>query len=465
MIAIPQAMARQFRVSARKCCNGRARAPDPDVVIRQCKRTLTFTVHYPEVILQLTLPAQSDEEIGLVVPMSVLDLIQEVKAESVELHCKEKLKGEVRCLDQGQPRSESIQLIEPGNEHEPPRQPEEFTSMTEGFLKGLHECCSSVTRDGGRYALDRIQVRGKQGQVIGTDGKQALICGRIRFPFAEDLLLPAIPLFGLTDWQSQDVRVGRTASHLVISAGPWTVWLAILTSGKFPDVVSLVPRQSPTQVKFDLPEVMSLLKVIADLPGASEDDHPVTLDLNETATIRGRDTKTEETKEISLVHSKVEGPPARLALNRKLLARALALGCLTLHVTPGKPLAAKGEGMTFLAMPLDPDMIVSPVENATAVANSPISQSIPPVPLPQRRIDVKQPDQNGRSPNSKTDPPPSPEATDPLVAAEELRVVLADATLKAGKLVNALKSGRKEKRVLASVFAGLKLLNLNGTQP
>jgi hypothetical protein len=52
-----------------------------------------------------------------------------------------------------------------------------------------------------------------------------------------------------------------------------------------------------------------------------------------------------------------------------------------------------------------------------------------------------------------------------LIVAEELRVALADATLKASKLVNALKSGRKEKKVLASVFAGLKQLNLNGTQP
>ena len=50
---------------------------------------------------------------------------------------------------------------------------------------------------------------------------------------------------------------------------------------------------------------------------------------------------------------------------------------------------------------------------------------------------------------------------DPLVVAEELRTALADAAMKAAKLVAALKVGRKEKKVLATVFAGLKQLNLN----
>jgi len=59
---------------------------------------------------------------------------------------------------------------------------------------------------------------------------------------------------------------------------------------------------------------------------------------------------------------------------------------------------------------------------------------------------------NGHTPRG--DPP------DPHFAAEELRDSLADATAKASRLVAVLKAGRKEKRVLASVFANLKQLGL-----
>ncbi len=62
---------------------------------------------------------------------------------------------------------------------------------------------------------------------------------------------------------------------------------------------------------------------------------------------------------------------------------------------------------------------------------------------------------------------PQHEVPDPLTAAEELRAALAEATARAARLVNALKAGRKEKKALSAVWAGLKQLNLgpNGTAP
>ena len=50
---------------------------------------------------------------------------------------------------------------------------------------------------------------------------------------------------------------------------------------------------------------------------------------------------------------------------------------------------------------------------------------------------------------------------DPLTAAEELRTALGEALAKAGRLVAALKAGRKERKALAHVFAGLKQLKLD----
>ncbi|MCE9564894.1 MAG: hypothetical protein K8U57_22910 [Planctomycetes bacterium] len=67
---------------------------------------------------------------------------------------------------------------------------------------------------------------------------------------------------------------------------------------------------------------------------------------------------------------------------------------------------------------------------------------------------MKPPETNGHTP-PRGDPP------DPLFAAEELRDALADATAKAARLVAALKTVRKGKKVLETVFANLKQLGLD----
>lgn len=72
---------------------------------------------------------------------------------------------------------------------------------------------------------------------------------------------------------------------------------------------------------------------------------------------------------------------------------------------------------------------------------------------------MKPPLSNGHSPNDQHEPPRD-ELADTLAAAEELRAALADAATKATRLVSLLKNGRKEKKVLAAVWAGLKQLNL-----
>ena len=118
-----------------------------------------------------------------------------------------------------------------------PARPTQTLSLPVKFLTALHECGRSTTSDPARFALHRIQVRGAAGEVIGSDGHQALIWSGFEFPFEEDLLVPALPLFGSPEWTSHPaVSVGRTELHLVVSAGPWTVWLPIDATGRYPDV-------------------------------------------------------------------------------------------------------------------------------------------------------------------------------------------------------------------------------------
>ena len=71
--------------------------------------------------------------------------------------------------------------------------------------------------------------------------------------------------------------------------------------------------------------------------------------------------------------------------------------------------------------------------------------------------------ENGHPSNGRHHPPASePEFLDPLAEAEALRVLVVEVGTRLGRLIAALRSTRKEKKVLANVYAGLKQLNLAG---
>ena len=463
MIAISRAMIRQYLVAARKCQSRRTRGPDRDVVIRQQGGKLTFTTAYDEVVLQFGFPAPSAEESLVVVPMSVLDQFQQVKGDPlqqvkddpIELHCPANLKGEACWMEGSTRRSSNVQFIAPGQQHETLPLPAHFSAMPESFLQSLHECGRSTADHSVRFECTRIQVRGQDGQLIGTDTKIALVCSGFKFPFEENLLIPALPLFGLPALHAQDVRIGRTETHVAISADHWTVWLKIIT-GRYPDVANLVPRFPPTIARIDPLDATTLLNELPGLPGEKDEDQPVSLDLKEQVTVCGQDNERKSVKELVLRRSVVEGTHVRVTLNRKQLARAMSLGCHTLKVSPEKPLVIEGDNKFVLMVALETKLIRS-TKNDSRLPKPPIPQPLHP---PERNTGMNSHESNGRMPNGRPEPQPPTDTTDPLVVVEELRAALLEASTKATKLATLLKSGRREKKVLANVFAGLKQLNL-----
>src|SRR5439155_18394192 len=129
--------------------------------------------------------------------------------------------------DRGTPRALPVELVTPGRQHELP-EPPPLAPVGAAFLAALYECGRTAARDSGRFALSKVQVQGKAGRVVGTDSKSALLWGGFRLPFADDVLVPAVGVFGSRELASGvGVRVGRTATHLVVATGPWAVWLPI----------------------------------------------------------------------------------------------------------------------------------------------------------------------------------------------------------------------------------------------
>ncbi|VTT98795.1 Uncharacterized protein OS=Pirellula staleyi (strain ATCC 27377 / DSM 6068 / ICPB 4128) GN=Psta_3409 PE=4 SV=1 [Gemmataceae bacterium] len=447
MILFTRAVAQNFRALFARCVTGRPRGPAPPVVIqtRDEIRTLATTTT-AGVTLIYTFAAPKEPDDLLVLPVAVLAEVEGGTDEGVVLDRETKLRGVVRWHGCGKPRTLPVELILPGKQHERSAPPE-LTPVSVGLLAALHECGRTAAKESGRFALSKVQIQGKAGRVVGTDGKVALLWGGFAFPFADAVLVPSLSVFGSKPLaRTTDVTLGRSATHLVVGAGSWSVWLPNDTAAKYPDVAAVIPRHTPTTVRIDPADAAALLPVLPDLPGSDHELRPVTLDVDRVVRVRGR-SENGETREAVLERSTRSGPAVRVALDRRVLARALALGCHTARLTPDKPAVLEGNDITLVVVQLDPDLIAG-LATITPEPTDPTTE-------PERSPSVKS-ETNGHVP-PRGDPP------DPLELAEELRTALSDAAAIATRLVAALRQGSKQKKVLSALMTNLKQLNLGGT--
>lgn len=454
MIALAHALVGEFPSLFARCRLARQRSPLSEVIVQVREGILTLAAMTGDnILLSHQSPVPGCRNDLFVLPAEPLVELKNMLAESIQLERCSRIQVLVRWTAQDKPGSRHVDLIKPERRHRVPDLPE-LADANREFLTALHECGRTVARDNGRFALTKIQIQGSAGRVIGTDSKCAILWTGFAFPFSEVFLVPALPVFGSKELAREtDIRVGRTANHLVVAVGPWVLWLPIDSAARYPDVGRVIPRtEEATVVGIDEQDAAALLATLPGLPGANDEWRPVTLDLNGGAVVRAQGSESQAIREIYLTRSPVAGAAVAVALDRNHLRRVLTLGCHTIRARPGKPLVAEGPNRTVLVATLEDRAIVMASGTATRTstddANSP-----PSTVLPERNPVMKPP----------LSPEPSPqrdEHEDALAAAEDLRTALADATAKAGRLVTILKSGRKEKKALAAVWAGLKQLNL-----
>ena len=456
MIVLTRVLARQFRALARKCVSGRPRGPAPPVVMEARGGMLTVFVQTPDALLTHTSPTTVDDGL-IVVPMGVLEQIEGGTSDPVELSVRPKLAGRASWTVHGEPQSMEFAALLPGKMHTLPVPPERWHDVPASFLDALFECGRTACREPGRYAIHRIQLRGKAGQVIGTDGKQALLWGGFRLPVGGDRLVPALPVFGARELAgATGVRIGTTDTHLVVGVGPWSVWLPVDSAGRYPDVAGVMPRPGRgTVVGIDEADAIVLRDV---LPKPTDGDDPptVTFDLDRGVRVRVRDETA--VREVSLVRSTATGQQVQVAVESVPLGRALALGLLTMRVCEaGKPIAFEDGPRTFLALALDESRVIPRNENPDPMPTTPPK---PALPAGERSIPMKAHETNGHANGNGRHDPPASEPPDLLGEAEALRNLLSEASVRAGRLATALRQNRRQKKQLETVMAGLRQLNL-----
>ena len=137
--------------------------------------------------------------------------------------------------------------------------------------------------------LECIQLQGGRGQVVATDARQLLVRSGYSFPWADDLLIKARPIFGCRALpRDQPVEVGRTDTHVFLRVGPWTISCVIQKELRFPAVERVIPAASEitTRLRLDPADARFLESSLGRLPGGDENNSPVTVDLNGEIAVR-----------------------------------------------------------------------------------------------------------------------------------------------------------------------------------
>jgi hypothetical protein len=467
VIELSRGLARQFRaVLRRSLLDQGPRGSWPLVLCRTGKDGLVLQASQGDLALRYHREGARPAE-AIAFRASALAEFEGRRDDAVELEQVSFGKGQARWTDGSVPRVLDLETVVPDSAPAFPALPRRFRPMPAGFLQALDEAARTTARESVRFALSRLQLRGRTGEVVATDGRQLLVQGGFAFPWSDTVLVPRVPAFGSRDLAGDEpVAVGRTKTHVAVKVGPWTFLLTIDAQSRFPDVDAVIPRSSAgaSRLHIDPQDAAFLAANLPRLPGG-DDNLPVTLDLHTPVALRSRDEKHGVT-ELVLARSTASGPAVRLCTDRRYLVRAVKLGFDKLDA-PGadKPLVCRADARVYVWMPLDQTAAILPDSDVRRISSAEAA-SPPTSPETQRSADpMPAPQPNGhapdtRHPNGRTEPERWGIA-EVIAETEALRGLLHDASARTARLLAALKHQRRRSRAVQQAMQSLKELQLD----
>jgi len=262
-------------------------------------------------------------------------------------------------------------MTEPTSKKAFPPVPETWAENEPRLVGALAAAMETTDPNSARYALGCVQLRGEQGTVAATDGRQLLLESGFTFPWTEDLLLRGTSVFRSRELpEASPVQVGKRDKWIVVRIGPWTFWSEANTEGRFPDIERHVPdaRAAAASLEIHQADAQFLVEHLPHLPGGASFNEPVTLELNGRAVVRARSADFSKPTEVILARSACSGQSLRLNTNRRYLARALALGFGEVHITdPKSPVLSLDAHRRYVWAPLDPGSALVSTEDAVQI--------------------------------------------------------------------------------------------------
>jgi len=357
----------------------------------------------------------------------------------------------VQWIDGGIPQTAQY---ENGDSVEPPEIQQELIPVDRAFIQAMVDAVATTDNESTRYALSCIQLRGSDGRIAATDGRQALIQSGIAFPWNDEVLVPATKAFGTNAFRyAANVSLSRTDDWVSLRADDWTLHLKIEKDARFPNVADQIPDvdfASTTMILADA-DAQFLTKFTKKLPAASECNSPVTVDLDNSVAIRAKSTDQDVSMELILTNSERTGDGLCFNTNRNYLSRAASLGFRQVHLrTVDSPAFCREDRRAYIWALLGSDDAIGPNDKMTRIE----SPSHTPESSTHRRTTIPMPKTKQLSSTRSTMDKPS----NVLAKAEALRDSLGRALSETRELISAIRANRKQSRIVESTLRSLKQL-------
>ncbi len=473
MLMIPRALVRSFRAVMRRCLFEDSPRNDwPVILVRSDGQQTVLESARGSIAVRFSLPGPGEPG-AIAFRASVLAELEGRTTAAIIFKQVATGQGVARWEHSGVPREQALDTVNPDSLPPLPELPREFVPMPDGFLQALGEAALTTAKVAVRYALQQVQLSGKDGAIVATDGKQLLIQTGFPFPWRDTVLVPRLRLDGLPGVRiDAPVTLGRSATHVVLQFADWTFFLRTDDKARYPQVAEVLPRQSASTARWHLAaeDIGRLAEILPNLPGHDVDETPVTVDLGEVVTVRGRGTSSGPAVEATMANSTTTGTPLRFAADRHYLLRALQLGFTELAVArPNAPVVCRDATRTYGWMVLDKSAVVLPdpkmirLHVPESSIPEPVEVNLPEQESPESRsIVMPSPSNNGHSSEDR-----SPVSTDRtggieelLSEAESLRQSLSEAATRAARLVGALKLHRRQARAVHAAVSSLQQLRI-----
>tara|TARA_R110002111_G_scaffold249229_1_gene313071 strand:- start:1993 stop:3312 length:1320 start_codon:yes stop_codon:yes gene_type:complete len=352
-----------------------SRQTGPPVELLADQQGLRIRTRNQQVALEYRLPLEGRESQHMITPFGLLRCCHGVKSDPVQLQVEnEKILAEWQ--DAGIPQSIEYPVVECEGF---PELPDRLACNDSRLMVALGDACETATTDSARYALDHLQLRGSQGQVISTDGRQLLIQDGFQFPWEGELLVPANRLLCNRELRcGKSVEVGRTAEWVSFRSGPWTIWLKINEQARFPNVMELVNTGPETVATLQIPDADAdfICSALKPKPFHQGDSGKVTLDLNGEVTVCVREADQEQQRDFVLCRSERSGESLRINTSRHYLRRALQLGFREIDLSgPDTPASCREGHRTYVWALLTQADAVQPQSDAIRIESTSVSHN------------------------------------------------------------------------------------------
>lgn len=458
MITISRALARRLRIAFSRGLGITARQPGPAVEFQTDNQRLVIRVQNDEIAIEYREPGEHTPQ-QFAVPFELLRRSEGTKNELVTLETS----GEIihaNWTDAGIPQAAQFETLEFG---EFPSLPEQMVANPSQLAEALRDATETADKEANRYALNHLRLRGSDGQIAATDGRQLLVQDGFTFPWDDELLIPANRLLTTSTLAGGEaVEIGRTDDWVTLRSGSWSVWLRIEKTARFPQVDDHLPPISNAATTLHLSDADAefLTNAVKRLPATDDYNSPLTVDLNGAVSVRAKGPEDQTPTEIVLSGSRRDGEAVRFNTNRDYLARAARIGFRTVHIFGQEaPARCQEQYRAYVWALLGKDGIITADPNTVRI-ESDSNESKTNIPKTRRitnnmttttsRLDTTQSVRSNQS--------PEPQPPTPLEAAEAVRDSLKETLDRTRVLIAVLRKRKKQSRLVENTLASLRQL-------